>query len=114
MKKDHIEKVFKGAYIIADNHFSVGRKLFSNVHFLFNWAEKKDDSADGSTSEIFTLTKEKKQFNAAHRKARARVESPFGSIKTSFKCFGCWREDMTQLDYAIKYAIAFHNINIKN
>jgi len=113
MKVEHMEQAFKGATIIADNHFSLGRKLFKNVKFLVNWAEKKDDSVDGSTKEVSTLTEEKKSFNTAHRKARARVESPFGSIKTSFKCFSCWREDMEQMDYAVKYTIGFHNINIK-
>jgi hypothetical protein len=113
-KKEFLELVLKDGVILADNHFSLGRKLFQNVKFLVNYKEKKDNSFDNSTEEVINLTKKQKEFNKKHRHARARVESPFADLKNKFKCFTKpFRDGDEQMDFAVTYAMGFHNINIK-
>eukprot|EP01039_Chlorochromonas_danica_P005197 gene5194-5722_t len=51
-----------------------------------------------------------RKFNAAHQAAQAKVEQPFGYIKTKWATFeSLWREGEIQLNYAVYIAFAFYN-----
>lgn len=113
-KQEYLDEKLKGGVVLADNHFMNGKKIFKNVKFLVNYKEKKDNSFDNSTQEVVNLTKKQKEFNKKHRHARARVESPFGLLKTNFKSLSIpFRDGDEQMDYLVTYAMGFHNINIK-
>ena len=77
-------KKFPKEVIIADNHFSWGRDHQAPgwPKFYANYPEPKTNRDGGTTT---VLTAEKKQYNAAIRHARARVESPFGLMKQTWK-----------------------------
>jgi hypothetical protein len=113
-KQEYLDLVCLNGIIVADNHFEKGRKMFKNVKFLVNYKEKKDNSIDDNTKEVINLTYKQRAFNKKHRKVRARVESPFGEMKNSFKCLKIpFRDGDEQMDYAVTYIMGFHNINIK-
>ena len=113
-RKECLEENLKDATVISDNHFEYGRKNLKDVEFLVNHKEPKDDSADQNLQGVNRLTKEKKLFNKRHRHCRARVESPFGIIKSKFKILNMkFQEDEKQQDFVVKYAFGFHNASLK-
>jgi len=103
--------------IVGDNHFSWGRdnqdkfpKLHANFPDPLLGVAADDDDVMSGMSE---LTKEKKRYNAAVAHARARVESPFGEIKTRWACLQfAFRESREQLDCVVWLALAIHNAKL--
>ena len=113
-REEWLEENLKGATVIADNHFEYGRKKIKSVEFLVNYSEPKDNSADQNLEGVNRLTKEKKLFNKRHRHCRARVESPFGIIKSKFKILNMkFQEDEEKQDFVVKYVFGFHNASLK-
>ena len=118
MMKDSLEENLSGGVVLADNHFSVGRKLFQKIKFLTNFAEKsgskkrkREEEEDGEG--ITTLAKQQKVFNKIHRKARARIETPFGYIKSKIESLSKpWSESSEQLDCLVWTAIGIFNRSI--
>jgi hypothetical protein len=113
--KQELDQTLAGGVVIADSHFAKGKTLFENVTFLTNIPKQKqsrkkksDDSTEGKDLEI--LTKEQEEFNEAHRRARARVESSFGFIKTKIDALAKpWSESEEQLDCLVWTAAGIHN-----
>jgi hypothetical protein len=118
LMKESLEESLSGAVVLADNHFSAGKKLFESVTFLTNYAEKKVSKKRKRESEedgegLTTLTKQQKQFNSAHRKARARIETPFGYIKSKFESLEKpWSEKEEQLDCLVWTAVGIYNKSV--
>ena len=53
------------------------------------------------------------RFNKQQQKARARIEAPFGWIKSKFKSLQFpWYESEDQLDYLVHVAVAIFNLTI--
>lgn len=82
--KDHeseMRQLIKGAVIIADNHFSRGKKIFKDIKFHTNFAIRKDKKEIilGVDNDQFDfvdhITDGQMKFNKQHQKTRARVES---------------------------------------
>ena len=49
-------------------------------------------------------------LNEKVKNMRARIEFPFGSMKTKFEALGKqWFESVEQQEYAIQYAVGVHN-----
>ena len=113
--KDEFERLFEGATIIADNHFAKARKICTKVKFLCNIAKKPVGSRatpteDSDNLEFINLTQEQQRYNEAHRKARARVELPFGLIKNKFTSLDKpWKENIDQLTCTVLIASAVVN-----
>jgi hypothetical protein len=113
--KQELDQTLAGGVVIADSHFVKGKTLFENVTFLTNIPKQKqsrkkksDDSTEGKDLEI--LTKEQEKFNKTHRRAQARVESPFGFIKTKIDAFAKpWSESEEQLDCLVWTASGIKN-----
>lgn len=113
--KNEIERDFANGVILADNHFSRGKKIFKKVKFLTNFAmrqkktenkEDRDHQDDFVEEEVATA---KRSFNEQHRQARARVETPFGWIKGKFRCLNePWAETDEQLDCVVYLALALY------
>lgn len=111
-----LAEMFDGATVIADNHFSEGKKLFNNITFLTNYAKrssgkKRKRDEDDEEGEDVALTKDQQAFNKDHQHARARVESPFGWMKQKFASLDRpWAEsDTSQLDYLVYIAAGVYN-----
>lgn len=114
INKDYIEATFNKGVIIADNHFWRGKTLFdpAKVKFHVNYkkrqgAKKRKRADDGQDDELENVTRTQEAFNTDHQNLRARVESPFGLVKTKFKCLNKpWQESQEQLDCVVWYACA--------
>lgn len=118
MMKEPLEQQLQGGVVLADNHFSKGKKIFQNVKFLTNFAKKgqskkrKKESMEEGV-DLTTLTKKQVQFNSAHRHARARIEIPFGFIKSKIEALNQpWSEDKEQLDNLVWIAAGIHNMTV--
>ncbi len=60
------------------------------------------------------LTTEQVGYNARLKKVRARVECPFGQMRTMFKCLhSCWREGDEQQNLLVDVAVRIPNYQIK-
>lgn len=70
--RKELESDYEGAVIVADNHFSVGRK-FKKIKFY----------VPHSKNELIYASK--KQFNKDCRRIRQIIEDPFGIVKSTFK-----------------------------
>jgi hypothetical protein len=112
---DWIDDTLFGVSVIADNHFKGGNESCENVVFHTN-IEEPHESKNKDTMEGFRkLTKKQLSWNEAHRKARARVESPFGRVKSMFKSLGTlYRKRKEAQKHMVKIGFAIHNINIKD
>ena len=56
------------------------------------------------------LSTRKLSLNEKVKNMRARVEFPFGSLKTKFESLGKpWFESIEQQEYAIQYAVGVYN-----
>jgi hypothetical protein len=115
INKDELENTIPGAVILADSHFSKGKKLFQNIKFLTNFVvpnkgRKRKRNEENEGENLSVLTKAQEKFNAAHKQARARVESPFGFMKTKIDSLTKpWSESVDQLDCLVWIAAAIHN-----
>lgn len=117
INKDYINEAFRGAKMIADNHYSKAKKYFSNVKIYTNFVvrqtgSKRKRGEEGEDDYVINTNKEQKEFNHEHQAARARVESPFGLIKRKFRCFQIpWGESEDQLNFAVYYAAAIVSLS---
>lgn len=108
-KRKYIEKHFAGADIVADTHYSVGKKMFEHVKYWTPVAEKR---ASKQEDEVIGLSKVQTKRNNDIHKVRARVEHPFAYMKNMFKSFTVpWGEDPVQLDYLVWMAVGIYNVN---
>lgn len=107
-KRYYIERVFKGADIVGDTHFAVGKKLFKEVTF---WTPEPEPKETEDEDAVETLPKKQRKLNNDIHKVRARVEHPFATMKTMFKSLATpWREEIEQLDCAVWTAIGVYNL----
>jgi len=107
-----IKTKFPNDTIIADNHFSWGRDHVEEgwPRFYANYAEygKTKDCSSASV-----LVAEKKKYNRAVKHARARVESPFGNIKETWKILGKpFRGAREHHGRILTFAIGLHSARI--
>ena len=118
INKQSIETELEGAQICADNHFSVGKRMFNGEHkpkIFTNFAIQKKDTEHGNEPAADkdvtpTINKHQRAFNKIHQKLRARVEMPYGLMKTKFQCLAHpWQEDDEQLDYQVRFAAGLLN-----
>jgi hypothetical protein len=104
----------KDTSIIADNHFTSANRYCENVKFLTNYKESDNPSNMDTQEGYKKLTNKQCSWNEAHRKARARVESPFGRIKTMFKSLGTlYRKNEESQKQLVNIACAILNLSIK-
>lgn len=114
--KDNLEDILNGAVILADSHFSAGKRLFQNITFLTNNVKpkKRKRGEEDEGTGIKVLTNKQKKFNEDHRQARARVESPFGFMKSKIESLKKpWSESLEQMDCLVWTAAAIHNLSLK-
>jgi hypothetical protein len=114
LKKDWFVANVGDDIIVGDNHFSWGRDnpdKFPKLHS--NFPDPLRGVTGDDISGMTELTKEKKRYNSAVAHARARVESPFGEIKTRWACLQIpFREPREQLDCVVWLALAIHNAKL--
>jgi hypothetical protein len=117
---DQFEELFRGAVFLADNHFYICQNMFDrNIKFLVNFPVRgASDEEPGSLDISYegyrdSLTRTQVKFNNAHKKARARIESVFGSIMNMFESL-CqpWFSDEGELADIIYYACGIHNYKL--
>lgn len=108
-----LQKELKGAVVVADTHFSVGKKLFSDPKFIT--PPTPVDESDPSAAQISdkTLTKKERRDNTAIHALRARVEQPFGLIKTWWECLkNPWSGSDNLLDAVVVLAFGCYNAKL--
>jgi hypothetical protein len=114
------EKRLKGAGVMGDQHFEWGKNLKGLKWYTANLeprgrrssntTQEDELDTDDEAKDISVLTKDQKSYNASLYKLRARVELPFGEIKTLFKVLSLhWRERESQLDYLVWIAAGIIN-----
>jgi len=103
---DFLEQSFPGAALLADQHYrKTSEKLKKRKVMKIHVAPKKSA----------TISKEAKEYRKAIMTARARVESPFGSIKQTFAALNKpFAEDPDQLEYLVQLGAGVHNYNVNN
>lgn len=114
MHRENIIRMFGGATAIGDNHFSRGRQLFGReITFHCNYAIKKAtdppplDDQEYAKAETVAA---KQSYNTEHSDMRARVESPYGTLKIKWKSLADpFREDSIQHNYLVHIAAAAFN-----
>ena len=125
LSQDLFNEVLSGGVIIADNHYDSAKKSLKHCKLYTNFREKKKlakgkkkkrsfsemEGNEEETNEM--LPKKQRDFNRAHRAARARVESPFGLVTAKFQCLkGVFNEDEDQLLNVVTIACVVHNLTI--
>ncbi len=109
-----IDNDFPDTKILADNHFAQANNYCKKAMFLVNHKEPAQPKDKEMLKGLQKLTKKELSYNEAHRKARARVESPFGQIKTMFKSLKtAYRKNEEEQEKLVYIAFAIHNVNIK-
>jgi hypothetical protein len=125
---DDLGNQFKGAQIIADTHYELGNKIMKRfghekkVGFFTPIAESRGRKKkvpvelEGDLSyQAVSLTKEQKTWNNAIKHVRARVESPFGLIKTKWNGLKLpFFENEEQQTFLVFIAVATHNYQIEH
>ncbi len=113
LQQEDLEEKFKDAVIGADQHFEYGAKNFRKIEFIVPVkAPSKKKSKKNKTTENI-LCKKDTIHNQRLAAARARVESPFGAIKTKFGSLSApWKEDLEQQDHLVKFAIGLHKYEL--
>jgi len=121
--KEWFEENLKGAGVIGDQHFEMGKKL-EGVKFYTKHrkgmqndeseTEDEDENTDTESEDdavnLSVNTKKEKVYNSALYKLRARVEIPFGEINTIFKVLAQhWAESEEQLDNMVWIAVGVLN-----
>lgn len=110
--RQQMESDFRGGVVIADNHFRSGSKHFVSVKFHTNYAlkesgKKRKRNEDPFEDTVDNITRDQARYNEQHQAARARVESPFGSVKKKWVSLDQpWNESDEQLDCAVFVAVA--------
>lgn len=102
MNKKFVKK-FQGGVIVADCHYSYGRKNFSDPKFHVPYTQQSKKYTESII------------YNAEIRKIRGIVESPFGEMKQRFKALRKqFYGSPEQLSYLIFTAVGIHNFKLIN
>jgi len=113
MNMRELEENFNGAKIGADQAFQYGANHFRNIRFFvpIQPADKKKSKRGNDNDN--TLCRKHAVYNERLYAARARVEMPFGSIKTKFESLSTpWKEELEQQDHLVKFAAGLHNFEL--
>ena len=114
MKKEWFLSNCPNDVFITDNHFSWARDNRDQFPKTYaNYPEPAEKSVPDDMHGVTVLTAEKKRYNRAVAHCRARVESPFGTIKTLWKVLQKpFMETKEQLDCVFYLALAVHNTKL--
>lgn len=113
--KEDFESTFKGATFLADSHFQLANKFFSNIRFITKWKDSEEERKDPEGRNATKLTKDQKELNQEIKAARARVESPFGFLKNTWVSLSQpWPESKEELDSLVLFGVGVHNFNLKD
>jgi len=108
-----LETTFKGATIIADQHYESYSKTAKKLTVITPTVERKKPMTNRSYDNV-PLTKKQIERNKKIRKLRARVENPFGKIDKKWKALTRpWKEEPEQLDDLVFFAFGVLNKNVK-
>ncbi|PRP83249.1 hypothetical protein PROFUN_09461 [Planoprotostelium fungivorum] len=111
--KRRLVEDYRGAMVIANNHFYWGVKGLRPLNFHSPKAERDPKGTPHENSLTAHLTKDQKKRNAQIRRLRARVEHPFGKIKLRWKALQVpWKEGPDSLEDVVWMAIAWHNSRV--
>lgn len=115
-QKHFLSDHLAGAIIVADMHFELGNKIFDQIKFHVAVRKKapgRPKKGEVAPKIIPPLTKKQKQYNKLVQHLRARVESPFGWIKRTFKVLEIpFRESAENLNNTVIFAFGVHNCKI--
>ena len=115
INKQQLVELFRNRVFVADCHYEWGKENLKGIKFHVPFprprGKKKAGEKDGANLRV--LTKEQQKYNADVKKARARVESPFGLIKTKWGCLKeYFAEGPEQLDALVWIACGVHNFQL--
>ena len=110
--KPWVEAHLTGGVVVADQHFATAAKDIKGVKFFVPHKKpynSKKRLAAGDLQDVGTLPAKKKKFNDELAHLRARMEQPFGWIKTCFMMLDKpWREDLDQMDALVEFAFGVY------
>lgn len=116
IQHDWLEENMRGAGIVADQHFRPADATFDTIEWYTPIRKprpprkRKREDQPGQWQAPGVLTKKQEKWNEAVHPVRARIEKPFGDIKTRWKGLSHpWGEDPEQLDCLIWTAIGVYN-----
>jgi hypothetical protein len=99
MRRDEFHRQFRGGHFVGDEHYAKLKRLMHNPVFE---APHRDTGH---------LTAAQTKYNADIAHLRARVEMPFGWLKTTFAALDIpWAGQLEQLDYLVSYETGIYNL----
>jgi DDE superfamily endonuclease len=99
MRRDEFHRLFRGGHFVGDEHYAKLKRLLSNPRFE---APHRDTG---------NLTAKQKKYNSDIAHLRARIEMPFGWLKSTFQALAVpWAGELEQLDHLVAYATAIYNM----
>lgn len=102
-----------GGHIICDQHFQQGEKIFRDPIFYAHYSVELPNDAGTSNAagdKVEVLTKAQKKAKKERANLRARVESPFGWLKSTFASLAKpWPDTVSQLEYTVYYTCGIHS-----
>jgi hypothetical protein len=100
MRRDEFRRLFRGGRFVGDEHYAKLKRIMHDPVFE---APYRDNGA---------LTAAQKKHNNDIAHLRARIEAPFGWLKSAFAALAVpWAGDLEQLDYLVAYASAIYNFH---
>ncbi len=126
INRSWFEKRLKGAGVVADQHFELGRNLKRVTFYTKQRKSMKEDNSKSENDQTMNLegeehskqdcvdysrnTKKERSYNRALYAIRARVKCSFSVLRTIFPILGMhWRKSETVLDKMIAIAIGVYN-----
>jgi hypothetical protein len=97
--RQKFEENFSGGHIIGDEHYNKPKRLINNPIFYAPHRQSRH------------LTQAQLSENRRQTDLRARVEMPFGWLKTTFTALEKpWAGELEQLDHLVSYTIGIYNL----
>jgi len=114
MNKFFLEQNFQEAVFIGDSHFEQGKNLFDNISFVTPvQGVSEEQRSDGEVRP--SLNQKSINFNTEHRRIRAKIENPFGTLEKKYKILEePFNERLLQLEYLVVigcFILNFENNN---
>ncbi len=109
-----MERDYNGGTFAADGHYHCCISLFKKIKFKAPEPESNEErDPDQLQDEEIVLSRKQKVINHQIRAITARVESPFGIIKTKFDSLSKpFFEGKKQPNYLVTYEVDIYNFEL--
>lgn len=112
-KKRTLKRKLRGGVVVGDGHFTKAGELFRDPKFHTPIRHPRGSKSPRPGTSIRTLTIAQQHYNNAVCTLRARMEQPFGTIKSTWKCLKTpWADSDEMLDAVVITAAGCYNAKL--